>query len=269
MSMPIAIQVFSLRNDAQNDLRGTLEKIKQFGYDGVEFAGLYGHSPAEVKAMCEEIGLVPISGHIGLGDMLNGMEKLVADYAELGVKYLALAWLGDDARPGSERWTDTRATMTAMCEECAKHGITFLYHNHDFEFDKLDGKYVLETIYDDIPALQSELDTCWVNVGGENPAEYILKYKGRAPVVHLKDFVGKRGENMYELIGNDKAKADMSGEFGLRYVGEGVQNFPAIIKSAIEAGAKWLVVEQDSPTPGRTPLECAKLSREYLKSIGY
>ena len=269
MSLPIAIQVYSVRDEAEADLKGTLEQIKAMGYDGVEFAGLYGHSAAEVKAMCEQIGLVPLSGHVGLEAITDDMQGLVATYAEIGVKYMALAWLGPDGRPGRDGWDNVCGIITDMCNECAKQGITFLYHNHDFEFDKVDGKYQLDIIYDSIPALQSELDTCWVNVGGENPADYILKYKGRAPVVHLKDFVGKKGENMYELIGTDVAKVDASEEFGLRYVGEGVQDFPAIIKSAVEAGSKWLIVEQDRPSPDKTPLECARLSREYLKSIGY
>ncbi len=269
MSLPIAIQVYSVRGDAQENLRGTLTELKAMGYDGVEFAGLYGHSAAEVKAMCEEIGLVPLSAHTNLGDIRADMKGLVATYAEVGVKYMALAWASPEDRPGGENFENAKAEISAMCEECAKYGIKFLYHNHDFEFEKLDGKYLLDILYDTVPALETELDTCWVRVGGENPADYIRKYSGRAPVVHLKDFVGKRGENMYELIGDTKAKADTNGAFGLRYVGEGVQDFPSIIKAAEDAGTTWLIVEQDSPSPDKTPLECARLSREYLKSIGY
>lgn len=85
--------------------------------------------------------------------------------------------------------------------------MTLLYHNHDFEFTKVDGAYALDRMYADIPAalLQTELDTCWVNVAGESPVAYLNKYAGRAPVVHLKDFVmpGKKPAHMYELIGVD------------------------------------------------------------------
>ena len=269
MSLPIAIQVYSVRDKASQDLKGTLAELKAMGYDGVEFAGLYNHSAAEVKAMCEEIGLVPLSAHTNLGDIRANMEGLVATYAEIGVKYMALAWASPEDRPGGDNWDKSREDIAAMCKECAKHGITFLYHNHDFEFEKIDGKYLLDILYETIPELGTELDTCWVRVGGANPADYILKYTGRAPVVHLKDFVGKRGENMYELIGDSTAKADTDGAFGLRYVGEGVQDFPAIISAAEKAGCSWLIVEQDSPSPNKTSMECARLSREYLKSIGY
>ncbi len=269
MSLPIAIQVYSVRDVAKDDLRGTLTKLKAMGYDGAEFAGLYGHSAAEVKSMCEEIGIVPLSAHTNLDDIRADMQGLVATYAELGVKYLALAWASPENRPGGENWDNAKADIAAVCKECAKYGMKFLYHNHDFEFEKLDGKYLLDLLYEAIPELETELDTCWVRVGGENPADYIRKYSGRAPVVHLKDFVGKRGENMYELIGDTKAKADTDGAFGLRYVGEGVQDFSSIIKAAEDAGSEWLIVEQDSPSPDKSSMECAELSRKYLKSIGY
>ena len=151
-----------------------------------------------------------------------------------------------------------------------KLGMTLLYHNHDFEFLKIDGKYALDVLYDSVPAelLQTELDTCWVNVGGEVPADYLLKYAGRAPVVHLKDFVGEKSENMYELIGIEKKAEPTSQKFELRPVGSGKQNFPAILDAAEKAGSEWIVVEQDNPSMGLSPMECARKSREYLKTIG-
>ena len=84
MSLPVAIQVYSVREDAAADLRGTLQKIKDMGYDGVEFAGLYGNSPEDVRAMCEEIGLVPISAHVPFVDMLKNPFGILADYAKIG-----------------------------------------------------------------------------------------------------------------------------------------------------------------------------------------
>lgn len=270
MSLPIAIQVYSVRNEANADARGTLQQIKDMGYEGVEFAGFCNETPADLKKICEEVGLVPISGHISMDAVLD-IEKTIADYSTLGVKYLALAWLAAERRPGAELWEETRQAIITFATAAKKAGITFCYHNHDFEFEKIDGKYKLDIMYEEIPAdlLQTELDTCWVNVGGENPADYVRKYAGRAPLVHLKDFVGSKSENMYELIGDDKAKAEAKNTFGLRYVGQGKQDFPSIIKAAEESGTEWLIVEQDSPSPDMTPMECAKKSREYLKSIGY
>jgi sugar phosphate isomerase/epimerase len=134
---------------------------------------------------------------------------------------------------------------------------------------KIDGKYALDILYDTIPSdyLQTEIDTCWVNVGGENPSEYVKKYKGRAPVVHLKDFhlSGKRPDRLYALIGLDEDEAqEEASTFEFRPVGHGMQNIPAIIEAAEASGAKWLVVEQDRSV-GRTPLEAVQMSIEYLK----
>ena len=149
-------------------------------------------------------------------------------------------------------------------------GIQLLYHNHDFEFIRLDGKYALDILYDEVPAelLQTELDVCWVNVGGEVPADYIRKYSGRCPVVHLKDFAGEKSENMYALIGIKSEGTKKPSTFEFRPVGSGKQDFPAIIKASEEAGAFWLVVEQDEPSMGLAPMACAEKSRKYLETIG-
>jgi sugar phosphate isomerase/epimerase len=149
-------------------------------------------------------------------------------------------------------------------------GMTLLYHNHDFEFEKIDGKYALEVLYDTVPAdlLQTELDTCWVRVGGEEPAAYVRKFSGRAPVVHLKDYAGGKSEHMYELIGiESEEKAVEENPFEFRPVGYGVQDMPAIIKAAEDAGAGWLVVEQDQPSMGLDPMQCAEKAIGYLRSL--
>ncbi len=264
---PIAIQLFSVRDFAEKDLKGTLKAIKEMGYDGVEFAGLYGHSPAEVKKMVEEIGLTPISAHVTISDLLADSCAAIEDYKAIGCEYIALPYLEEERRPGHERYEETMADVEKLANEAKRQGVTLLYHNHDFEFVKIGDAYALDIMYDNIPALQTELDTCWVKVAGEDPAAYVLKYSNRAPVVHLKDFVGEKSENMYELIGDDKAVAT-STVFELRTVGGGKQDFPAIIAACEKAGTSWLVVEQDTPSGGMTSMECAKVSREYLKSIG-
>ena len=163
------------------------------------------------------------------------------------------------------------AVVKIIGAEVKKQGLTLLYHNHDFEFVKLDGKYALDVLYDTVPAdlLQTELDVCWVRVGGEEPASYIRKYTGRAPVVHLKDYAGGKSEHMYELIGiESEERAPEENPFEFRPVGSGVQDMPAIIKAAEDAGAQWVVVEQDMPSMGLAPLQCIEKSRQYLKSIG-
>ena len=225
MSFPIAVQVYSVRDDASKNLYGTLKKIKAMGYDGVEFAGLYGHTAAEVKEMCADIGITPISAHVPYVDMVKDPEGVLGVYAEIGVKYVAVPYLAPEHRPGTDAFPEVIKNIAMLGEVAKKLGITLLYHNHDFEFITLDGKYALDILYEEVPAdlLRTELDVCWVNVGGEVPANYIRKYTGRCPVVHCKDFYGEKSEDMYELIGIDKKAPVRPGNFEFRPVGSGLQ----------------------------------------------
>ena len=271
MAFPVAIQLYSVRADAKQNLYATLKQIKALGYEGVEFAGLYGHTPEEVRDMCADIGLVPISAHVPYQDMVADPEGVLSQYATIGCKYVAVPYLTEEYRPGTEKFPEVVKNVAMLGAVAKKLGMQLLYHNHDFEFLKLDGKYALDVLYEEVSAdlLQTELDMCWVNVGGENPAEYLLKYKGRSPVVHLKDFSGKKNENMYELIGIEKKAPTRPEGFEFRPVGYGLQDMPNVLAAAVDAGAKWVVVEQDRPSLGKTPLECAEMSRKYLATLGW
>ena len=266
---PIALQLYSVRTDMEVDFEGTLKKVKELGYDGVEFAGIFGKSAAEIKKICAEIGLVPISAHVPYDELLKGEETFKA-YAEIGCKYIVIPWIGGEYLAGGEKNAEFIENVKKFGELANANGMKLCYHNHDFEFEKVDGEYKLDRLYNDVPAelLSTQLDTCWVNVGGENPSDYIRKYNGRIEIIHLKDFVGSKSENMYGLIGAEgKEKTEESTQFELRPVGSGVQDFPAILEASKEVGAKWVVVEQDSPSMGKTPLECAEMSINYLKKI--
>lgn len=266
MALPIALQVYSVRDFAEKDFKGTMEKVKAMGYEGVELAGLYGHTAVELKKVLDEAGLAFISAHVPLTELEK--DEVLDDYAAAGLKYVAIPWMQTE---NTQEFLDGAVAMiTAIAKRCKERGMQLLYHNHDFEFEKVNGKYVLETFYDEISEdlLQTELDTCWVNVGGEKPDDYVRKYAGRAPIVHLKDFSGKKSENMYALIGTDAKKEDAEGVFELRPVGYGRQDIPAIVKAAEDAGATWLVVEQDRPSLGKNSMECAEMSINYLKENG-
>ena len=271
MALPIAVQLYSVRGVAKEDLWGTLKKVKELGYDGVEFAGLYGNTPAQIKTWCEELSLVPVSAHVPYAEMMADPKGVLSQYAEIGVKYVVFPYLSTEDRPGTDRFPEVIENIRMLGGVAKELGLSLLYHNHDFEFVKLDGKYALDVLYESVPAdiLQTEIDTCWAKVGGVNPAEYVRKYTGRAPVVHLKDFFGEKGDDMYELIGINAAAPRRPANFEFRPVGAGLQNFPEILKSAEESGANWVVVEQDKPSMGLTALESIKKSIDYLKSIGY
>ncbi len=272
MKLKTGLQLYSVRDELAADFEGTMKFVADCGYEGVEFAGLYGKSASEIRKITDGLGLDPVSAHVALAEILPDADGTLKTYKEIGCRYLVIPYLPEEYRPEAGHFNETLKIIAWIGEKANELGLTLLYHNHDFEFTKIDGEYYLDTIYREIPAglLQTELDTCWVNVGGEDPAAYVRKYTGRAPVVHLKDFFmrGRQKEGLYELIGIDK-KADESGEnFGFRPVGHGMQDIPEILKASVDAGAEWVVVEQDRPAPGDNALDSAKASADYLKSQG-
>lgn len=266
MSLNVALQLCSLREAVIEDMRGTLEKVKAMGYDGVEFANLRGNSPESVKQMCREIGLVPISAHIPYHKLILDPEAVFDEYAAVGCKYIAICYLKEEHRMGTEHESVLMENLKSFGKMAKDRGMTLLYHNHYFEFKETDGKYDLDAMYDAVSPelLECEIDICWVKVSGIDPAEYIRKYAGRCPLVHLKDF---KGEIIAERDGNGCPRRDTN--FAFACVGSGNQDIPSVVRASEESGAEWLIVEQDRPTEGMTPEECAKQSVEYLRSIKY
>ncbi len=271
-TLPVGLQLYTVRDYLEKDMLGTLKKIKAMGYDYVETAGFYGHTAAEFKAALDAAGLTAISAHISYAEMKADLNKVIDDCKVLGISYVALPYFAGDDRPGGKDYDTVLKNAEKFGKIFYENGIGLLYHNHDFEFEKLDGvNYALDAMYDKIPAqyLQTELDCCWVKVGGEDPAEYVRKYANRAPIVHLKDFAGSKSENMYELIGiKPEKEASSSVQFQLRPVGYGRQDIPSILEAALDANTKYLVVEQDNHGD-QTSMEAAEMSRNYLKTLGF
>jgi len=267
---PVAYQIYSARDEAQQDLDSVLRKVKQLGYDGVEFAGFYGHSAEDVKAMLDKHNLKALSSHVPFFLILQDMFGVLSYHRSIGCQYIAIPYLDEQTRPGSAGFASTLREIHRFAHLAREAGITLLYHNHDFEFITISGQYGLDFIYDAIEPclLQTEIDVCWVKYAGLSPVEYIEKYAGRCPVVHLKDYVGRMGDKPpYALIGQAEPAAKDTGAFEFRPVGHGCQDIESILTAAIRSGAEWFVVEQDESV-GRTPLEAAAMSIETLKKLG-
>lgn len=270
--MKLGLQLYSVRENLEKDFLGTLKKVREMGYEGGELAGIYGNSAKEVKAMFEEADLVPISAHVAYQDLMLDIEETVKIYYEIGCKYIAIPYLPEDLRYGTEKYPEVVENIKKIGEVCNKYGIELLYHNHDFEFElTVNNKYALDELYENVSAdlLKTEIDTCWVNVAGEDPADYVLKYTGRAPVVHLKDFVGEKNANMYKLIGIESEEKEIVNTFEYRPLGLGKQNIQQIVDAARDAGALWIIAEQDEPSMDKSRLECAEMSIKYMENINY
>ncbi len=251
-TLPVALQVYSVREDAGNDFVKAMKEVKALGYDGVELAGLYGHTPEEIRDILKETGLIPISAHVPYAEFASDLAGTIKRYVTIGCRYVAIPYLNDTERYGTEFFRDFMKKLPEIALECKAAGLTLLYHNHDFEFLRTaEGEYVLDYIFRSVPSedLKMELDICWTKYAGLDPAAYLHEYAGRCPVVHLKDY-------------------EAAESFEFRAVGYGVLDIPAVLKEAIAAGSEWVVVEQDYH-PRHTALEDARLSREYLKQLGW
>ena len=272
IGLPVGLQLYTVRDDMAKDFKGTLQKVKELGYDGVEFAGMYDHTPAEIKAMCAEIGLNPISAHVPLQEMLEDIDKVIADYKAIGCQYIVVPYVTEERRPGGEKFLQMVEEIRTIGQKCKEAGLVLLYHNHDFEFAKTEsGEFGLDYLYANVPAdlLQTELDQCWVKYAGQDPVAYLQKYSGRSPVVHLKDYYasGEQKEDPYALIGLNEGEKKENTAFEFRPLGYGVQDVPAIVRAAKAADSQWLIVEQDQPSMGKTPMECVAMSMEFMKQM--
>ncbi len=253
----IAYQLYSARDAAEKDLGKVLREIAALGYEGVEFAGFHGRSADEVAALLDESGLEAVSSHVPFEDILKDPFGVIAYHLAIGCAHIAVPYLTEEWRPGSPGFAPFIAEIHRFARLCREAGIPLLYHNHDFEFVRLSGLYALDFLFRSVPAslLQTEIDTCWVRYSGLDPAGYIEKYAGRCPVVHVKD---------YACDGPTGPCAERPESFAFRPVGGGVLDVPAVVRTAVAAGAKWLVAEQDEPFI--TPMADAKASLAALRA---
>lgn len=258
----VGIQLYSVSEYMEKDMDKTLGEVKAMGYDYVEFAGYFDKSAKEIKALLDKHKLECISIHRGLNRFFDN-EQFEMEYIKvLGAKYCVIPWYEVSKLAGSEGWSDTVEKFTKHGEAMKANGIKLLYHNHSFEFNKFEGKYLLDWIYETISQdlIDPEFDTCWVRFAGEEPCKFIEKFAGRVDVLHLKDFTCEKFPKgpVYDLEENG---------FVFKPCGYGIMDFKSILASAEKAGTKYVIVEQDMH-PERDAMEDIRLSREYLRTLG-
>lgn len=245
MNLPVALQLYSVRDETEKDMLGTLEKVAGMGYTGVEFAG-FGNIPArKMKAELARLGLKAVASHTGLQLLREKLDKEIEYNLEIGNKYIICPYNTYETK---EDFLETAAFLNETGEKCRAAGLQLGYHNHDHEFRIFDGEYGLDILLHIASPknLVAEIDSGWVFYAGIDPAEYIVKYKGRCPLIHIKDFL-TRSEKSYTEIGN------------------GIVDISAIIKAAETAGTEWLIVEQDASS--RSTLESVKICIDNLTKL--
>lgn len=253
--MQIAAQLYTLREylKTPEDVAATLKKVKQIGYNAVQVSGIGPIDSRVVKDLCDQEQLTICATHIPFADLTDKLDEVIEKHLLWNCKYVGLGGLPQEYRTSSEGYASFAKIATDIGRRLKEAGLTFIYHNHDFEFAKFDGKTGIEILLEetDPSAVDFELDVYWVQAGGGDPAEWIKKVEGRMKVVHLKDMtvIAQREPRFAE-------------------VGEGNMNFTRILQACQDIGVEWGAVEQDQ-CYGRDPFDCLATSLRNLQSRGF
>lgn len=273
LGLPVGLELYTVRREFMQDPKTTLEQVAAIGYGEVELFTLGKNKPSDLKAMVEAAGLKAPSGHCSADDLKKDTAPLVDSYREAGVQYMICAF--PSHHPGSAppsppapgqhfmpnfteddyKWMAEAFNQTG--EKCKAAGLQFGYHNHNLDFKTFGDKPALDQLMaaTDPSLVKLELDCYWVARAGKDPVEYMKRYAGRIPILHIKDM--KPGTTPTTDIGK--------GGDAFTEVGRGVINWKSIFEAAPDAGVKHYFVEQDR-TDG-PPMESAKISYEYLKNL--
>lgn len=271
----LGLQLFSVRDEMEKDVEATIKAVSEMGYDFVEPAGYFGKSAEEFKAILDKYNLEAISVHQTHDVFLNEPKKNIDFLKTLGVKYCAIPWMGIENHKGCKNYEKIVEDIKKVAVLLKENGIQMLYHNHDFEFNKFEDKFLLDWLFESVGVdlIKPEIDTCWVKYAGSEPCGYMKKFAGYIDCLHLKDFECEEigAGPVYDLIDSTgKAKAPKSKEernFSFRPLGKGMQNFNEIIETAEKCETKYLIVEQDD-SYDEGSLNTAKQSIDFLKSMG-
>ena len=204
--MKFGVQLYSLRETAEKEgAEKILQLVSEAGYDGVEFAGFYGKTPEEMKALLEKYHLEPISAHIRSEKIEENLPYIDA----LGIKYVFIPWAGTDEFETPEKYAELLAATKKAKELLAARNIVFGYHNHAHEF--ANGNDYLTKIMKDAD-IGAELDVFWATVAGLDAVEKLKSLGDDLKLVHIKEAAKEDPvENAQPIVG--EGAVDMAGVF--------------------------------------------------------
>jgi sugar phosphate isomerase/epimerase len=260
----------------------TLRKVSAIGYNAVEISQIpmTTDNVAELDRARSELGMDIAALSVAMeapkgrpGDSLaEHFDKIVEDAKRLDSKLLRIGMLPFPAMKSIGAVVDFAKQANEYAERLQEQGLNLYYHNHHIEFAKFGGKYMLDIIAENSPAMGMEIDVHWVQRGGLDPVRTLEKYAGRTAMVHLKDYrIGELPESSFGLLDAGDIMGFMT-EFKnvvqFAEVGEGNPDFAAIIPAAQAAGAEYMLVEQDE-LYGRTVWEALQTSYDNLLALGH
>lgn len=257
----IGVQLYTVRDLMKDDFEGTIAKVAQIGYKEVEFAGYFGRTGQQVRAVLEKNGLTAPATHVQYDELDDKFPSVIETSKTIGLKYIVCPWIPEELRKSPDIWKKAAEKFNHCGEESKKAGMQFAYHNHWFEFLPVNGKLPYDELLKDCDAnlVKMEMDLCWITAAGADPLKYFNMYPGRFPLVHVKD-----------LKKIPKVTAGGSQNFGdtvdLTSVGSGIIDWKRIFAQSDKAGIKHYFVEHDKP---ENSLESIKASYEYLSKFRF
>jgi len=246
----VGLQLYTVRRELEKDFEGTLAKVAALGYNEVEFAGYFNHTPQQVRAVLTKNNLAAPSVHALAGVLRNNLQQTIDAAKTIGHQYVVCAYLLPEERKSLDDYKRLVDLFNEVGGRLNQAGLQFCYHNHDFEFTAIDDKipYDLLLAGTDPKTVKMELDLYWITKAGQSPLKYFSAHPGRFPLVHVKDM-------------------DATPKKFFTEVGRGTINFREIFADSEKAGIKHYFVEQDE-TPA-SPFESIKMSIDYLKLLEF
>lgn len=257
--MEIGVQLFSLRNyiKNRNDLDETLRKIRDMGYNCIQFSGAE-YNADDLAELSNKYGLPVRLTHIGLDRLTGELDNVIDEHKKFGCYNVGIGSMPSKYHYKQEGTDAFIAEITPVAERLNEVGMKLFYHNHDFDLYKFDcGELSLDYTAKRVPLLNLTLDTFWLQRGGVSPVDYLEKYAGRTECIHLKDFL------------LDSAEDWKRPEQKFAPVGSGTLNWEKIMTTAEKTGVKYALVEQDDAVDYDDPFAQIKASADYLIKKGY
>lgn len=255
MDKRIGAQYYTIRESLKTieDFELACKKIKDIGYKIVQISGT-PLGAAEMKEVLDKYGLKVVVTHRSFDDFKSDLGEIISYNKILGCEICGIGVMPDEAKASVSGLNAFIREMNEMAAKIRKEGMYFGYHNHHFEFIKIDGKCIMDRLIEETNPenVVFIVDTYWLQVGGVNPVDYIKKLGSRAAAVHFKD---------YEAVVSYEQKSTFC------EVGKGNLDWDKIIAVCEEVGSKWALVEQDVCVGD--PFECLKTSYEYLLTKGF
>lgn len=250
MSIPIALQLYSVRDDCAQDLLGTIAKVAQMGYDGVEFAGYHGHSAADIRKCLDDNGLKCAGTHAGYATLQDDEIAATIEFHKvLGCDNLIVPWLPEETRNTPEATKETSDKLNAISEKLKPHGMRTGFHVHSGDMHPLsNGRSAWDLLGEYTTAdFVMQYDTANGMAGGADPVQPILDWPGRGITTHLKEW---------------------SGEHGAKVIGEGMVPWDKVFDACERvAGTQWYIVEHES-YEGMSPMEAVEACLKNLRGMG-